>query len=134
MSVKKTSSPLSSGSEALEQLGAKEDLRGGGKIDKSFEAALAEVAGEIAQAGNSAETDSPTRSQFQQIAESANLDSPEGALSAVRESAHFLVNSRLEDDLRDSPQGKKISDEISEYIAKDPFLNRKILGILQSLK
>lgn len=134
MSIKKTSSPLSSGSEALEPLGAKENPRGGAKVDKSFEATLSEVAGEIEQAADSAETDSPTRSVFQQIAAGTNLDSPEDALSAVRESAHFLVNSRLKDNLRDSAHGKKLSDELSEYIAKDPFLHRKILGVLQRLK
>lgn len=133
MSIKKTGSPLSSGSEALDALGAKENLRGA-NVDKSFEAALSEVAGEIEQAGNSAETGSPTRSAFQQIARETNLDSPEDALSAVRESAHLLVNSRLKDDLRDSPEGKKISDEISEYISKDPFMHRKILNILRRLK
>lgn len=134
MSIKKTSSPLSSGSEALEPLGSKDELRGAAKIDKSFEAALAEVVGEVEQAADSARASSPARGAFQQIAAGANLDSGEGALSAVRESAHFLVNSRLKDNLRDSPQGKKISDELSEYIAKDPFLHRKILSLLQRLK
>lgn len=135
MSIKKTSSPLSSGSEALEPLGGKEKSPdGASKIDKSFEAALAQVTGEIKQAGDSAQTESPTRSAFQQIAADANLDSSEGALAAVRESAHFLVNSRLKEGLRDSAQGKKVSDELSDYIAKDPFLHRKILSVLQRLK
>ncbi len=134
MSIKKTSSPLSSGAEALEPLDANEKLRGGGKIDKSFEATLNAVAGEIEQAGDSAQTDSPTRSAFQQIAAGANLDSSEGAISAVRESAHFLVNSRLKDNLRESAHGRKISDELGNYIAKDPFLHRKILSVLQRLK
>ncbi len=134
MSIKKTSSPLSSGAEALEPLVANEKLRDSGKIDKSFEATLTAVAGEIEQAGDSAQTDSPTRSAFQQIAAGANLDSSEGALSAVRESAHFLVKSKLKDNLRDSAQGRKISDQLSDYIAKDPFLHRKILSVLQRLK
>ena len=134
MSIKKTSSPLSSGAESLDQLGEKDKLQRGGKVDKSFEAALAEVSGQLDQAGASEKSDSPTRSAFQQIASNANLDSPEGALSAVRESAQFLVNSRLKGDLKDSEQGKKISEDLSSYIAKDPFMHRKILGILQRLK
>lgn len=134
MSIKKTSSPLSSGSEALEPLGGKEKSAGGAKIDKSFEAALAGVAGEIESAGDTVSADSPTRAAFEQIAAGSNLDSIEGALSAVRQSAHFLVNSRLKDSLRDSAQGKKISDELSSYIARDPFLHRKILSVLQRLK
>lgn len=134
MSIKKTSSPLSGGAEALEPLGAKETPAGGAKIDKSFAATLAEVAGEIEQAADSPSAENPARSRFQQIAANANLDSNEGALAAVRESAHFLVNSRLKDNVRDSAQGKKISDELSNYIARDPFLHRKILSVLQRLK
>ena len=134
MAIKKTSSPLSSGAEALDPLGGKDDLQRGGKVDKNFEAALAEVAGQLEQAGASDKSDSPTRSAFQQIASNANLDSSEGATSAVKESAHFLVNSRLKEEMRDSEQGKKISEDLSQYISKDPFMHRKILGILQRLK
>lgn len=134
MSIKKTSSPLSSGAESLDQLGGKDDLQRGGKVDKSFEAALAEVTGQIEQAGASGKSESPARSAFQEIAKNANLDSPEGAMSAVRESAQFLVSSRLKGDLKDSEQGKKISEDLSNYISKDPFMHRKILGILQRLK
>ncbi len=134
MAIKKTGSPLSSGAESLDPLGGKEPLRGGGKVDKNFEAALAEVAGQIEQAAGSEKTDGPVRTAFQQIASSANLDSPEGAMSAVRESARFLVSSRLKDGMRDSEQGKKISEDLSNYISRDPFMHRKILGILQRLK
>jgi hypothetical protein len=133
MAIKKTSSPLSSGAESIDPLGGK-DIQRGGKIDKNFEAALAEVAGQIEQAAGTEKSDSPTRSAFQQIASNANLDSPEGAMTAVRESARFLVSSRLKDEMRDSDQGKKISEDLSHYISKDPFMHRKILGILQRLK
>lgn len=134
MSIKKTSSPLSSGAESLDPLGGKDELQRGGKVDKSFEATLAEVSGELEQAGAGGKSESPARSAFQEIAKNANLDSPEGAMSAVRESAEFLVSSRLKGDLKDSEQGKKISEDLSNYISKDPFMHRKILGILQRLK
>lgn len=134
MTVKKTGSPLSSGAESLDPLGGKEEIQRGGKVDKSFEAALAEVAGQLEQAGTAEQSSSPVRTAFQQIAESANLDSPEGAMSAVRESAQFLVSSRLTDEIRGSEQGKKISEDLSNYISKDPFMHRKILSILQRLK
>lgn len=134
MSIKKTSSPLSSGAESLEPLGASEKLSGGGKIDKSFEATLADVTGEIEQAADAAQAESPTRSALARIAAGANLDSAEGALAAVRESAHFLVKSRLKENLRESAQGRKISDELGNYIVRDPFLHRKILSVLQRLK
>jgi hypothetical protein len=134
MSVKKTSSPLSSGSEALEPLSPKDELRRGGKIEKNFEAALAEVAGQIDQTGGSGETSGAARGALSQIASGSDLDTPEGAMQAVRESARFLVNSRLNEELRDSSQGKKMIDDLSEYIAKDPFMHRKILNILHRLK
>lgn len=133
MSIKKTSSPFSSGAEALEPLGGKEEVRGK-KIEAGFEAALAGIAGDIEQAGNTAQTVSPTGSAFQEIAARANLESKEGAFSAVRESARLLVKSRLKEDLRDSEAGKKMSVELSDYIAKDPFMHRKILSILKNLK
>jgi hypothetical protein len=135
MSVKKTGSPLSSGSEPLEPLGSKDELRrGGGKVEKNFEAALAEVAGQIEQTGASGEASGPARSALSQIASGSDLNTPEGALQAVRESARFLVNSRLNEELRDSSQGKKMTDDLSEYIARDPFMHRRILNILHRLK
>ena len=134
MSVKKTGSPLSSGAESLDPLGGKEELRGGEKVSKSFETALAEVAGQIEQAGDAGQTDGATKSAFKEIAGNANLDTPEGALTAVRESAGFLVKSRLKEDLRDSEQGQKIADDLSSYISKDPYMHRKLLSILQKLK
>ena len=134
MAIKKTGSPLSSGAEPLDPLGRKETLSRGGKVEKNFEAALAEVAGQIEQVAGTEKSDGAVRTAFRQIASNANLDSPEGAMTAVRESAHFLVSSRLKDEMRDSEQGRKISEDLSNYISKDPFMHRKILGILQRLK
>ncbi|CAN5695589.1 hypothetical protein BH20ACI4_BH20ACI4_11460 [soil metagenome] len=134
MSVKKTGSPLSSGAESLDPLGGKDELRGGEKVSKNFETALAEVAGQIEQSADSTQTDGATKTAFKEIAGNANLETPEGALTAVRESAGFLVKSRLKEDLRDSEQGQKIADDLSEYISKDPYMHRKLLGILQKSK
>lgn len=134
MAIKKTGSPLSGGgAEPIDPLGGK-DVPRGGRVDKNFEAALAEVAGQIEQTAASEKGEGAARAAFQQIASTANLDSPEGAMHAVRESARFLVGSRLKGDLRDSEQGKKISEDLSNYISRDPFMHRKILGILQRLK
>ncbi len=133
MAIKKTGSPLSSGAESIEPLGGKETARTG-KTERSFESALADVAGELEQAGSSGETESPARSAFQAIASDANLESPEGALTAVRESARFLVSSRLKEELRESEEGRRVSEELSAYISKDPLMHKKILGILQRLK
>ncbi len=133
MAVKKTGSPLSSGAESLEPLGGKEEIRET-KTSKTFESALAEVAGQIEQTAGSEKTDSPTQLAFKKIASNANLDSPEEAMIAVRESAQFLVSSRLDEKLQNSEQGKKISEDLSRFISKDPMMHKKILNILRRLQ
>ena len=134
MAIKKTGLPLTGGAESLQPLDGSDKIQGGERVDKAFEATLAEVAGQIEQVTGSDKAVNPTQLFFQQIASSANLDSPEEAMSAVRESARFLVSSRLKDGMRDTEQGRKISEDLSQYISKDPFMHRKILGILQRLK
>ena len=133
MAIKKTELPLTGGAESLDRLGGNERIEGG-KVEKSFETTLAEVAGQIEQAAGSERTESAVRAAFQQIALNTDLESPEEAMNAVRESARFLVTTRLNHGLRDTEQGRKISDDLSSYISRDPFLYRKILGILQRLK
>jgi hypothetical protein len=134
MSVKKTSSPLSSGAESLDPLGGAGQTQRGERVEKNFEAALAELAGEVESAGAAGGAENPTRAAFQQIAANADLEAPEEALAAVRESARYLVGSRLKEDLRESEQGRKIAEDLSVYIARDPLMHRKILSILQKLK
>lgn len=133
MSIKKTSSPNSHRTDSIDQFGAKEVINEG-KVERSFEAALAEVAGQIEKTGNTEKAENSAQVVLRQIAENLNLDSPDEAMSAVRESANFIVNSRLEEKFRDTEQGKKITSDLSEYISNDPFLYRKILGVLQKLK
>lgn len=133
MSVKKTGAPLGSGADGIERLGAQEKLQSG-KVEKNFEATLAEVAGQIEQTGGIEKTNNPTQIALRQIASNLNPDSPESVKSAVLKSAHFIVNSRLDENFRDSEQGKKVSADLSEYISNDPFLYQKILGVLQRLK
>lgn len=133
MSVKKTSSPFSSGAESIEPLSPK-DLNKTKKAEGSFEKALSEVEGQIEQAGQTAQSGSAEKTALSNIASNAQLDTPEGAFGAVKESAGFLVKSRLAEQFGDSEQGEKLTDDLSEYIARDPFMHRKILGILQKLK
>jgi len=67
MAIKKTGSPLGGGAEPIEPLGGK-DVGRGGKIDKKFETALSEVAGQIEQAASGEKSDGATRLAFRQIA------------------------------------------------------------------
>ena len=133
MSVKKTSSPFSSGAESIEPFSQKETKKTG-KTESSFEAALSEIEGQIDQAGQTSGSSSAEKTALSNIASNAQLDTPEGAFGAVKESAGFLVKSRLQEEFQESEQGKKLTDDLSEYIARDPFMHRKILGILQRLK
>lgn len=133
MSVKKTSSPFSSGAESIEPTGYK-DVKKTGKSEASFEAALSDIEGQLEQTGQAGRSASPERSALSSIASNAQLDTPEGAFGAVKESADFLVKSRLDEQFGESEQGKKITQDLSDYIARDPFMHRKLLGILQRLK
>lgn len=133
MSVKKTGSPFTSGAEPLEPLGRK-DLKRTDKAEGSFESALADLEGHIEQAGQTSHSGSAERSALGSIASGAQLDTPEGAFGAVKESAGFLVKSRLQEKFVESEQGKKLTEDMSDFIARDPFMHKKLLGILQRLK
>ena len=133
MSVKKTESPLSSGAEPLEPLDGK-DVRRAEKAEGSFRSAMAELEGQLERVGQASDSGSVERTALGSIASEAQLDTPEGAFGAVKASAGFLVKSRLKEDFGNSDQGKKLTEDISEFIARDPFMHKKILGILQRLK
>ncbi|MEZ5307624.1 MAG: hypothetical protein R2684_10815 [Pyrinomonadaceae bacterium] len=133
MSIKKAGSPFASGAEPLEPLGGK-DLKRTDKAEGSFESALAELEGQIEQAGQVSDSGNVERSALGNIASSARLDTPEGAFGAVKESAGFLVKSRLSDAFVASDQGKKLTEDISDFIARDPFMHKKLLGILERLR
>ena len=130
MKVNRPGSPLSSGAEPVEQLDAKE-LQQALKSER-FNAALAQL--EAQAAGGTAESASPARAALAQIADTANLSSSEGAAAAVRESARFMVRSRLNEKFRDTEQGSTLVERLSEFVASDPLLHSKLLGILQKVK
>ena len=130
MKVNRPGSPLSSGAEPVEPLDAKE-LQQALKSER-FNAALAQL--EAQAAGGTNEASSPARAALAQIADTANLSSSEGAAAAVRESARFMVRSRLNEKFRDTEQGSTLVERLSEFVASDPLLHSKLLGILQKVK
>lgn len=134
MSVKKTGSPFASGADPIEQLGAKDNISRTGKVDKQFEAALADAAAELDQAEGVTATQSSLHAEFRRIAGATNFDSPEGEAAAIQESAHVLVHSRLGDSFKKSPQGRDVAEKLSKYLASDPFLHKKLKDILHQLK
>lgn len=134
MSVKKTGSPLASGAEPIEQLSPKDNVSRADKVDKKFEAALADAAAELDQTTGPSATESKLQAEFRRIAGTTNFDSPEGEAAAIQESAHVLVRSRLGDGFRKTPQGREVAKKLSKYVAGDPFLHRKLRDILHQLK
>ena len=131
MKVNRPGSPLSSGAEPLDPLDPQE-LQETVKGER-FAAALSNLEAQATE-GTAGGAASPVRAALEEIAHSANLTSQEGAASAVRESARFMIRARLHEKFRQTDQGQKIVEKLSEYVAADPLLNSKLLSILQKLK
>jgi hypothetical protein len=82
----------------------------------------------------SSEPHSETKAALREIAIRANLSSAEEASNAVRESAEFMIRSRLPEKSRDSTQGQRLVASLGEYVATDPLLKPKLLSILKRIK
>jgi hypothetical protein len=130
MKVNRPSSPLSSGAESVESPEAQE-LQTALKAER-FSTALAQL--EAQAAGTTEGTSSLVRTALAQIADASNLSSSEGAATAVRESARFMVRARLNEKFRESEQGTTLVERLSEFVATDPLLHSKLLGILHKVK
>ena len=130
----KGSSPLSSGAEPLEPLDAGQ-LRKAVEGDR-FAAALSQLEGQGATqgAGQPSEAMSATRAALAEIANSSNLASSEGAAAAVRESARYMIRSRLDEKYRDTEQGQRVVKDLGAYVASDPLLKSKLLSILKQIQ
>ena len=130
MKVNRPGSPLSSGAESVEPLEAQE-LQNALKTER-FNAALAQL--EAQAAGGAGGKSGPVRAALAQIADASNLSSSEGAAAAVRESARFMVRARLNEKFRETEQGTTLVERLSEFVATDPLLHSKLLGILHKVK
>ncbi|HEV2763178.1 MAG TPA: hypothetical protein VGV38_09295 [Pyrinomonadaceae bacterium] len=130
MKVNRPGSPLSSGAEPLEPLDPQELQRA--VRGERFNAALSGL--EAQAAGGSGGADNPVRAALGQIARQADLSNTEAAATAVRESARYMVNSRLKEKFRETEQGRDLVEKLSEFVAADPMLNSKLLAILQKLQ
>lgn len=130
MKINRPGSPLSSGAEPLDPLDPKElqeSVRG-----ERFAAALSNL--EAQSAGGAGGAENPVRAALEEIANTANLSSGEGAATAVRESARHMIRSRLSERFKESEQAEQLIEKLTEFVAADPLLNSKLLGILQKLK
>jgi len=103
-----------------------------------FEAVLSEMEGQAgASVPNSVDNTAAmgaTRAALESIASGADLANAGQSLSAVRESARYMISSRLSKQYRKTEEGERVIEGLSEYVASDPLLKSKILSILQKVK
>lgn len=144
MKVNRPGSPLG-GSDPLEPLDPR-DLRAVIKGER-FASVLNELDGQTAQGAqqtgsNEAATATSgstgkrqaTRGELERIARSVNLNDPEQARTAVRESADLMVRAGLAEEYREHPQAARLVAEIGDFIASDPMLKSRLLSILTKLQ
>jgi len=103
-----------------------------------FEAVLSELEGQagpgLANSVDNSVAMSATRSELAKIASGADLANAGQSLAAVRESARYMIRSRLSKQYRQTEEGERVIEGLSEYVASDPLLKSKILSILQKIK
>jgi len=133
MKVNRTGNPLTGATEPLDPRDLQNLVKG-----ERFEAVLSELEGQAgAGAANTADTSaavSSTRAALTEIAGGADLANASQSLKAVRESARYMISSRLSKQYRKSEEGERLVEGLSEYVASDPLLKSKILSILQKVK
>jgi len=133
MKVNRPGDPLTGSTEPLDPRDLQNLVKG-----ERFEAVLSELEGQGgAGAANTADNSaavSTTRTALAQIANNADLANAGQTLSAVRESARYMIRSRLSGQYRKTEEGERLLEGLSEYVASDPLLRSKIVSILQKVK
>jgi hypothetical protein len=133
MKINRPGDPLTGSTDPLEPRDLQNVVKG-----ERFEAVLSELEAQAGTTpGNTVDNStamSATRAALTRIAQEADLANASQALSAVRESARFMISSRLNDQYRTTDEGERLIEGLSEYVASDPLLKSKILSILQKVK
>jgi hypothetical protein len=132
MKINRTGNPLTGGTEPLDPRDLQNHVKG-----ERFEAVLSELEGQTSSAANTVDNAaamSATRAALAKIASGADLANASQSLSAVRDSARFMISSRLSKQYRKTEEGERVIEGLSEYVASDPLLKSKILSILQKVK
>lgn len=121
MKVNKLKSPFVSGADAPDEKEIAKAVKG-----EKFAETLS------ALEAASAETSAPSvaRTALTAIAAQYDLSDEGGRQKALRESAEFLVKSRLSEKYQ---KAEKVIGDISEFVTTDPFLKTKLLSVLQKL-
>ena len=137
MKVKRPESPFQASTEPLDQQQPSDALKvaKGDFADALSQLETAVDASNLAgQTTSRSQPHSETKAALLEIANRTNLSNPEEAAGAVRESAEFMIRSRLAEKSRDSTQGQKLVASLGEYVATDPLLKPKLLSILKRIK
>src|SRR5918999_3954495 len=125
MKINRPGYPLTGSTDPLDPRDLQNVVKG-----ERFEAVLSELEGQAGTtAGNSVDNYqamSATRAALTRIAKEADLANAGQALSAVRESARFMISSRLSEQYRTTEEGERVIEGLSEYVASDPLLKSKI--------
>jgi hypothetical protein len=90
--------------------------------------------GVLASGTSAGGSSSAIRQALVVIASRSDLSQTEQANKALRESAQFMIRSRLAERYRDSRQSTRLVEGLSEFVVNDPFLKRKLLSILKRIK
>lgn len=134
MSVKRPSSPLSSGSEPLEPLNSKELQKAVKSEQFGADLAALENAAEGEQTAQISPKQAETLKNLREIAANADLSTPQQAFAAVRQSAHYLIKSRIQEKFREKEEVSEMLEDLSQFVSNDPYLHRKLKSILERLK
>jgi hypothetical protein len=133
MKINRPGDPLSGSTEPLDPRELQNLVKG-----ERFEAVLSELEGQAgAIASNTVDNASATgatRAALVKIAGDADLANATQSLRAVRESARYMIRSRLSKQFRETEEGERVIEGLSEYVASDPLLKSKLLSILHKVK
>lgn len=121
MKVNKSKSPFVGGADAPTE----KDIAKAVKGEKFADALSALESGSLTDAAPSA-----TQTALRQIASQYDLSNEQNQQSALRESAEFLIKSRLKDEHKKS---EKVVEDLRNFVTDDPFLKTKLLSVLQKL-
>ncbi len=126
MKVNKPKSPFVSGADAPDAKDLAKAVKGG-KFAETLSALASGEATENAALNS-------TRETLAQIALQADLTNDASVSAALRESAEFLIKSRLGETFEQTEHSEKIVKDLSDFVSDDPFVKAKLLSVLQKLR
>jgi hypothetical protein len=131
MKIKRPESPFQASPEPLESEAQNVARKEFADTLSQLEAGLISSGGGQSSAAAGSEA---IRTALEQIANRCDLSNPDDATQAVKQSAGLMIQSRLSQAFKQAEQGQSLVENLSQYIAGDPLLKPKLLGILKKIK